>query len=213
MDLEEKLREARNTFVRRTAPLFSGDSELERLVSKNVYEAFSSANRPAVLHCLSLYADAEIDTRGPSNRGIGRLDESIPRYGAYFRKHLSKLDPAGLETFRQLIFNNAAAGYFAHVALVEDVVRASTSANGERLFQDWIPIIYSSTIPATYGAQTMGMIPAVVSHALVVHSGMHMAFGIKKPGLFSADLTDIILHYHAIAGFALRAVETRPQPS
>lgn len=209
MDLEEKLRDARNAFVSHTSRLFSSDPELERTVSRNVYEAFRTANRPAILQCLERYVDAEMDLQGLGDRGIGRLEASIPRYGAYFRKHLLRLDPSGIQAYWLLIFNNAAAGYFAHVAAVEDVVRQSTAVDDDQLFKDWIPMIYSGTIQAAFGQQIMDMLPSLVGHALTVHLGMHIAFGIKKPGFFSPDLTNVILHYHALAGFALRAMETK----
>src|SRR5262249_1973617 len=39
----------------------------------------------------------------PGGRGIGRLSEVIPRYGAYFRKYLQSMDQAELTKLRSLV--------------------------------------------------------------------------------------------------------------
>src|SRR5262249_33995315 len=53
--------------------------------------------------CVERFIEAELDFHSPGGRGIGRLSEVIPRYGAYFRKYLQSMDQAELTKLRSLV--------------------------------------------------------------------------------------------------------------
>ena len=66
-----------------------------------------------------IYRDSELDFTTPGNRGIGRMTESIPRFGAYFRKPLSILSDQELNELSYLMQDLCLLGYLNSAVFIQ----------------------------------------------------------------------------------------------
>ena len=204
---------ARGVFLKNVDHLFAEESDLLAHVRKSIFEAHRTANREAMLYSLKRYIQAELDFASAGDRGIGRLSTEIPRYGAYFRKRLSQLAPTDLGILRQQITDTVIAGYFSHVVTAEDPVLQPTAGSSDQLFSEWIPIIYSPAFPSSFSPEILRNVNGLLGHALTKHKAMLHVMNMRGRGWFRRDRTDDIIYYHGIAGFGLRAIETRRRPA
>ena len=98
----------------------------------------------AVAKCVDRFVQAELDFETPGDRGIGRASASVPRLGAYFRKELKQASAQVREEIAGDIRGLIWRGYLCSGLLSEPFVRSGVEP-AERLFNDWIPRIYSVT--------------------------------------------------------------------
>ena len=110
---------------------------------------------------------------------------------------------------RQRIVSQLIAGYLGHLMVAENPVLQPTTEGPEHLFSIWIPIIYSSALPASFGPSTLQSLAALSLRSFEEHQFALQIFGIKGGGLFRPDHTATILYHFSLAGFGLRAMETR----
>ena len=66
-------------------------------------------------YSLHNFIKAELDFETPRARGIGRLSEQVPRFGAYYRKQLSQIDQDKMEILHNLIQNLMLRAYLTGV--------------------------------------------------------------------------------------------------
>jgi hypothetical protein len=88
--------------------------------------------------CVERFIDSALDFRAPGNRGLGRLSEVVPRYGAYFRRYLCSMAVDELAQLRNLIRNPVLTGYLA-VALLNDdeQVTEPKVQQAEEFYSSW----------------------------------------------------------------------------
>lgn len=160
-------------------------------------------------YCLDKYINAELDFVTPGNRGLGRLTEFIPRFGAYFREALLKASTEDLTELYDTIREVMLGAYLCRVLFVEEPVSQPAISSGEDLFEKWIPGVYSSS--SSYSEMDENLLEALMictDSAFEKLKILTDALEVKSGESRSADWVDIITYHYAIAGFGLRAVET-----
>jgi hypothetical protein len=157
-------------------------------------------------YCMDRYINAEIDFQTPGDRGIGRMRDTIPRFGGYFRKQVSKLSSEDLEEIKSNLKQVLYTGYLIHIFLQEETLKDSKGQSSQELFKKWIPKIYVSkveNIPANLKNYLFG----ATSKKLMNLKKIMKKNGLVGGGIFGSDKTDMILTYYPIAGYGLRASE------
>ena len=157
-------------------------------------------------HCVEKYINAELDFKTPGNRGLGRMTDNIPRFGAYFRKKLSKLSQNDLDNLYIKIQDIIISGYLVHALFMEEVANNPVITDGETLYEKWIPGIYASS-PFEMGKNLSNIFYICIESSCQALKDLMGGCGIKAGGFLSADKTDEILVYYACAGFGLRTIE------
>jgi hypothetical protein len=90
------------------------------------------------------FSDAELDFLTPSNRGLGRVGEKMPRLGARHRLLVSQMDTAASRRLHKLVQGHILCGYiFSEYRYSLSRAKDPPLADG-RLYRMWIPTIYSS---------------------------------------------------------------------
>ena len=157
-------------------------------------------------YCIDRYCGAELDFATPGDRGLGRISEHIPRYGAYFRKSLARMDSTDLARVKELLVQHVLGGYLAHALLTEDPLEESKYECGEGLFETWLPGVYSSD-PGEMGPSLRQFLSAFDAGTYGKHKAFRARHGMKGGGVFTADKSDLIIAYYPLAGFGLRTTE------
>lgn len=210
MSFEELLKEGLRAFRRMVDAGFRWLTEAgQRQFVEKLAVLDSTLNSAAVATCMGRFVAAELDFEAPGVRGLGRISEVIPRYGAYFRKHMTSMSPADIHLLRRLMMGQLVAGYASHVVIVEDEVRSPALRRSEEIFQAWIPLIYSSALPRSIAPDVMQVLLVLSAPSLEEHQRFLTERRMRGPGLLSRNRTGEILHHYPLAGFALRSVETR----
>ena len=181
------------------------ESKLEQLISEFNYDA--------ITYCLEKYIGAELDYKTPGSRGLGRMTTITPRFGAYFRKPLSKLSSKELNELYFLIQDLCLKGYSMSAIFAEWPARNAKLSDGVLLFEKWIPCIYVIN-PCELDPRLWDIIE---THATITIMKIHVFMGqhgkksdtlFNRVGrLLSGDKVNEILLCYASAGYSLRAVE------
>lgn len=156
-------------------------------------------------YCIDKYIATELDYHTNGIRGIGRMNDNIPRFGGYFRRHLSNLPEEITNELGNLFKQSIYIGYLTHVLTFEEKPKTSVTTSGQMLFEKWIPEIYVSNIEKAPNLRNF--IYGSVSETLLTAKTLMKNYKFKGGGLFSEDKTDLILSYYPQSGFGLRARE------
>lgn len=187
---------------------FGNEKEIIDAIKPNFEELKRNYDDKKITYCLDKYINAELDFTTPGNRGIGRISEYVPRFGAYFRKALSNMPEADLAKLYSIIQDIMLRGYLVHVLFIEESVREPVISSEKELYEKWIPGIYSQNLPETDENLVRALVICTYSAFETLREFMNI-HRMKDQDFFSEDKTDEILFYYAIAGFGLRVVETR----
>ncbi|MFA5015026.1 MAG: hypothetical protein WC549_05745 [Actinomycetota bacterium] len=176
-------------------------------------QLISDFNSDAITYCLEKYIGTELDYTTPGSRGIGRMTTMIPRFGAYFRKSLSKLSHQELNELYFLIQDLCLRGYLAHILFMKEPISHANLSSGASLYKEWIPRIYVSD-PFEMGLNLRIYIDVCTVSAFKAiydfmrQHGMKSGILFNKAGSFlSIGKVNEILSYYILAGFGLRVVE------
>ncbi len=206
LELDQAIRSAQASL--KEAGLFQ-DSKGQETLSVHIERIRSMFNGETIAFCIERFIEAELDFQSSGSRGLRRISETIPRYGAYYRKHLRSMDANARMEISRLIRNQLLTGYVAVAMFSEhspDVEADNHSA--EEIYRAWIPMIYSDG----YGDTLLQIVYACGADAKASHKAYLAKHKIKGGGLFSTDKSGIILLYYHLAGAALRLAEKERQP-
>lgn len=156
-------------------------------------------------YCIDKYIFTELDFQTPGMRGIGRINDDIPRFGGYFRKQLSKLPEEKIENLAILFKQSMYIGYLTHALLMEETIKTPVVTSEEALFKKWIPEIYISDIRKV--PNLANFLYASANETMLAIETLMKKYGLKGGGFLSADKTDLILSFYPQAGFGLRFCE------
>ncbi|MBK5215886.1 MAG: hypothetical protein JJE53_03735 [Candidatus Pacebacteria bacterium] len=176
------------------------------IINKYIDEIKSTIDFKKIDYCIDNYINAEIDYQTTGERGIGRISDTIPRFGSYFRKQICKLSSENLNEIKDNIKQILYIGYLTHIFLHEEVFKNSNSISSQELFEKWIPNIYLinvGDIPSDINKSLFGY----TNETLMNLKKILIKNGLVGGGIFSSDKTDMILTYYPIAGYGLRSSE------
>jgi hypothetical protein len=177
----------------------------------NTFKEFiSKFNSDAIIYCIDKYIEAEFDFITPGNRGIGRMTENIPRFGAYFRNSLSKLSNQELNELHFFIQDLCIRGYLSSALFISWPSKNNKLSNKFLLFKEWIPKIYI-TNPYDTCLETLWDIVRIKSNYTIIEIHYFLnKHGMEKRGFFNRNYeykVNEILEYYIVAGYTLRSVE------
>lgn len=88
-------------------------------------------------YCIDKFIKSEMDQQSHALRGMGRINDAIPRFAGYFRYfilHLYEDEIKELEDlFKELIY----IGYLTHIAIYEKKLNSSQCKDQYTLYQIW----------------------------------------------------------------------------
>jgi len=190
-----------------------GEESILEALEVGYRKLMSEFNSEAITYCLKKYIRAELDYTTPGNRGIGRMTANIPRFGAYFRKPLSKLSIQKLNKLGFLIQDLCLRGYLNSAIYVKWPANNAKLSDKDLLFREWIPCIYVIN-PYEFSPELWDTIKIDIAFTIIEIHDFMRKHGIEVDSLFkrasrflSGDRINGILEYYAIAGYSLRAVE------
>lgn len=190
-----------------------GDESILEALEVGYKRLISEFNSEAITYCLKNYIKAELDYTTPGSRGIGRITANIPRFGAYFRKPLSKLSIKELNKLDFLIQDLCLRGYLDSAIYVKWPANNAKLSDEYLLFRKWIACIYVVN-PFGFSPELWGIIKADIAFTIIEIHDFMRKHGIEVYSLFKragkflpGDRVNEIFDYYAIAGYTLRAVE------
>jgi hypothetical protein len=163
--------------------------------------------RDAIAFCVEKFVAAELDFEGRGDRGLGRLSSEIPRYGAYFRRELRRLAPSARDDLANAIRTQVLTGYLAFLLPRENAVTPSGITDGEALYQQWVPQIYSSALASSIDEKARTLLVGLGSDALNTHMDVLRRYQMTSSVVATNDKAEMMLFYYHVAGFGLRVVE------
>jgi hypothetical protein len=170
------------------------------------FEIFKqSYDRGKIDYCIDKYVAAEMDYITPGLRGIGRMNEDVPRFGGYFRRQLSGVSKDILDELASLFKQSIYIGYLTHVLTFEEKPKNPNITSPQILFDKWIPGIYVSNIAKVPNLRSF--LYGAVNDTMLEAKSIMKTNKLKGGGLFNQDKTDLILSFYPVAGFGLRARE------
>ena len=176
---------------------------------KSTFDNFKNRyDRHLTGYCIGEYVQAELDFHTSGKRGIGRMTDDVPRFGAYFGKWLKNMESLDLFLFENIIRDTILAGYLCQV-ICENPLKDVIPPTGHQLYEKWIPTIYASD-PNDMSEGFTELFWSCTEDPLLKLKGLLASHGMKGGGLFSEDKTARILVYYPFAGFLLRVAETNP---
>lgn len=191
--------------------VFAGNDDALTHITNRCEIIKAAFNVDLVSYCLERYISAELDCETPGNRGIGRLTETIPRLGAYYRKQISELHDEEKSKLYFLIQQVMLGGYLAHAIFMDEPRKYPGMSSSEDVFERWIPAIYGSDA-STMDNNILTALEVCTTFSLKMIKDFFKEHNMKFSGHLSEDKTDAILIYYAIAGFGIRFVEVGNDP-
>ncbi len=166
------------------------------------------------------FIQAELDYLTPGDRGMGRSSNFWPRFAAKHRNAFQKLDEAALSAIRCEFMSMIFAGYLFVEYLMEYVAakpiarHPESAKNSERLFTQWIPMIYSPLGPGAIDkAMKEGMGEAAYDNSKSFWWGALFDPLVQCLGRLDIAVDDndkLILFEYFNSGMVLRHLEYRP---
>jgi len=173
---------------------------------KNFNKNYKSINTNTINHCVEKFVQAELDFVTPGNRGIGRLTESLPRLGAYFRDYFSNFKETELNKLDILITKLIIKGYLFSAAINGQPKEKVLSFSNQELYKEWIPKIFTFDINVI--SDNAGkLLLAITENDLRQIKDFFRLHNMRSKRLFSKDKLEYILMQYIIAGVSLYYIE------
>jgi len=194
-----------------TEELFTGISDVlnadnASILKKNFEDSYKNANPKNMSQCIEKFIHAELDYETPGDRGIGRLTDTMPRLGAYFRNSFLGLDEVSQNELSILMAKLIAKGYI-FISISNSKPKEKTlSFTDDELYKEWIPQIYTFNLNVL-SENVWNLLLTITEKDFEDIKNFFNKHNMKGGGLFSKDKTDDILNSYLIAGVALYFIE------
>jgi len=199
--LESMFSDLKSTLDGQESMLESLEVDFSKLISE--------FNSEAIAYCLKKYIESELDYTTLGSRGIGRMTDNIPRFGAYFRKPLSILSNQELNKLYYLMQDLCIRGYLNSALYIKWREISSKLSDKDLLFKEWIPSIYVIN-PYEFSPEIWDITKINIALTKIEIYEFMRKHQIIRNTIFkrvSEDRVSGILEYYAVAGYSLRAVE------
>lgn len=186
-------------------------NEKEKKLYFSRYDNFINVyNSEMISYCINKYISAELDYLTPGERGLGRLSTYIPRFGAAFRKSLSKLKPDQLDQLSDLLIDLILRGYLLVIIFIQKEAEISKLTK-EELFEKWIPNIYVVDLTQFPKNQYDMLFDACNDSCRHLLDFGNRFFTKKEMRNYKKPNFPEMIFRYTIAGLALRSIETPPE--
>lgn len=157
-------------------------------------------------YCVEKFVQTELDFITPGDRGIGRLTETLPRLGAYFRNPLSNFDKTELDELDTLITKLITKGYLFSAIINGQPKEKTLSFTDEELYREWIPKIFTFNLNVI-SDNAGNLLLAITEKNSQQIKDYFKSHNMRGGGLFSKDKSEDILMHYIIAGVSLYYIE------
>lgn len=176
------------------------------IFKKNFDENYKSIDPEIINPCIEKFVQAELDYTTPGDRGLGRLTETLPRLGAYFREPIAKLDELNREKLDALMTRIITKGY-VFVSIVHSKPKEEISAKtGEQVYEEWVPKIFTFDL-SNISNNAGDLLLMVTKNDLDEIKNFFNQNDMGAGGFFSKDKSDDIMMHYLIAGVSLYFIE------
>jgi hypothetical protein len=175
-------------------------------IKKNFEDSYKNADPKNMSQCIEKFIQTELDYETHGNRGIGRLTDTMPRLGAYFRNSFSELDEVSQNELGILITKLIAKGYIFIPMSNSKPKEKTLSFTSDELYKEWIPQIYTFKL-TVLSENVWNLLLTITEKDFENIKNFFNKHNMKGGGLFSKDKTDDILNSYLIAGVALYFIE------
>ena len=180
---------------------FSSEKQIKN-IKENFNKNYEEIYPDTLNYCVNQFIQTELDFTTLSNRGIGRLTETLPRLGSYFRGPISKLNKSDLDNLDTLTTKLIIKTYLFCAVIMGQPEEKTKSFTKEELYREWIPKIFTSSlslISENAGKTLLGVVEKDLKQVETFFKLHDMNGG----GLFSRDKSKDILVYYIVAGLVL----------
>jgi len=175
-------------------------------IKKNFEDSYKNTDPKNMSQCTEKFVQTELDHETSGDRGIGRLTDTMPRLGAYFRSSFSELDEVSQNELGILIAKLIAKGYIFIPMSNSKPKEKTLSFTDDELYKEWIPQIYTFKLNVM-SENVWNLLLAITEKDFKDIKNFFDKHNMKGGGLFSKDKTDDILNSYLIAGVALYFIE------
>lgn len=180
-------------------------SEKQSQITDKFKYVISGCQPETIYYCTEKYVNGELDYLTPGSRGLGRMTDYIPRFGAHFRNSISQLSRDEMEQLKLLLYDLVLSGYLTYVLFFEKNPISIQGVQSDELYKKWLPGIYiSDNVPP----KLREVLASLSDNAYNNLYCFFDKYGIKS-GLFSRGKGDLLLSYYPIAGVGLRLIQER----
>jgi len=173
---------------------------------ENFNKNYASISVETINYCIEKFVQAELDFITPGNRGIGRLTETLPRLGAYFRNSLSNLEKTKLDKLDILITRLITKGYLFSAVINGQLKEKTLSFTNKNLYQEWISKIFTFNLNVI-SDNAGNLLLAITEKDLQQIRASFRSHNMHGGGLFSKNKSEDILMHYIIAGVSLYYIE------
>jgi len=154
--------------------------------------------------CMDKFIDSELDFATSGSRGLGRLVEVIPRFAAFHRNVVAKLDPQALLELGAFMKRHIACGYFFASSMYN--LGNKLSEAQENIYENWIAHMYSQAFQLFPNEQAEG-VSGLWMGAMQEDWGQQL----KRIGIVLEETDKLISGAYFFAGITLRMIESIPR--
>jgi hypothetical protein len=208
----ERVRDAANAVINAygefTAPTDEARQQLAR-ITEHVQSWFDSPARKvtdAAAYSIGRFADGEADYVTPGNRGFGRIGDYLPRLAARNRSAISRMSGEARQQLVRLIRRHIVCGYLFAESGFELNRENDPQVSPEKLFQMWVPSIYSSFFNLDPRTKEEEDVKTIWFGA----TGRSIRDHLRTYGANWQELDMLILTHYFDGGMLLRMFEARP---
>ncbi len=185
-----------------TAPLNQEFRAAKQDAARRLLEVFCDSR---ICFCTENYLRAEIDFSTAGDRGLGRMSDHIPRFGAYFRREMTAPE-VDVDAVYNALLELLLTGYTINVLFSKTECLTSEVTVKEELLEKWIPSIYSIDPRDPSVDNTLNL-----CQSFLPGPGEKVSCALRVPvdEFSQREKTVEILTYISFAGFVLRDIEAR----
>ncbi len=191
-----------------TAPTDEARQQLARIREHVQFWFDSPARRvtDAAAYSIDKFADGEADHVTPGNRGFGRIGDNTPRLAARNRSAISRMNGEVRQQLIHLIRRHIVCGYLFAESGFELNRENDPQVSPEKLFEMWVPSIYSSF----FNLEPRSIEEEEIKSIWFGATGRSIRDHLQTHGANWQELDMLILTYYFDGGMLLRMLEVRP---
>ena len=202
--IQQNLKECADEIFTQMSKIFSADKM--DAFKKNFDKNNESISPDTINYSVEKFIQTELDFITLGDRDIGRLTETLPRLGAYFRNPLSNLEKTELNKLDTLITKLITKGYLFSAVINGQPKEKTLSFTDEELYREWIPKIFTFNLNVI-SDNAGNLLLAIAEKDLQQIKDYFHSHNMRGGGLFSKDKSEDILMHYIIAGVSLYYIE------
>lgn len=173
------------------------DMKVQSLISKQTFAIPK--------YCIDKFLSSEMDQKSAGLRGVGRINDEIPRFGGYFRNELNQLYTDEILEIKRRFEEIIYIGYLIHLFHCEEALKPEAYHDKYKLYQMWIMYLIGFNQNAFKEVITLIQLASKETTEKIKRQMEN--HDLNKFSNAKDEILDNTLLYYGIVGFALRRRE------